>query len=104
MGPKLPMTQQIEGGVKRGKPDVVSWGAGLFPEFDMLEAYASKTLTDDYADMLEELCGAARLDGTHFFCRQESMLKTARHLAGITTLSLQVCKRLFPLPSLTRVM
>jgi hypothetical protein len=63
--------------------------AGLFPEFDMLEAYASKLLSDDYAGMLEKLGQEAQLDGLHFFCRQDSILRAARHLAHIP-LSLEV--------------
>lgn len=55
----------------------------------MLEAYASKLLTDDYAGMLETLGQQAQLDGLHFFCRQDSLIRTARLLANIP-LSLQV--------------
>eukprot|EP00884_Botryococcus_braunii_P014946 jgi/Botrbrau1/23452/Bobra.106_1s0010.2 len=62
--------------------------AGLFPEFDMVEAFASKHLSEDYAAMLVKLGQEAHLDGLHFFCRQDSILRAARHLAHIP-LSLQ---------------
>ena len=64
--------------------------AGLFPEFEHLEAYASKSLQQDFESILRQFAADAQLDGTYFFCRQDSMAAAARLLARVEGLSLQV--------------
>ena len=64
--------------------------AGLFPEFEHLEAYAGKSLQSDFQEVLKHFAQEARLDGTYFFCRQEGMEMAAKLLSKVEGLSLQV--------------
>ena len=64
--------------------------AGLFPEFEHLEAYASRSLQQDFESILRHFAVDAQLDGTYFFCRQDSLEAAARLLARVEGLSLQV--------------
>lgn len=64
--------------------------AGLFPEFGTLEAFAGQLLMDDFGTLLSKFAEDARLEGTYFLCRQDSVMRAARLLSRVEGLSLQV--------------
>lgn len=64
--------------------------AGLFPEFNALEAFAGQLLLDDFGLILARFAEDARLEGTYFLCKQESVMRAARLLSCVDDLSLQV--------------
>ncbi|BDA46196.1 ATP-dependent RNA helicase SUPV3L1, mitochondrial [Coccomyxa sp. Obi] len=63
--------------------------AGLFPEFEQLEAFAGNQLEQDFHTILTRFGAEARVDGTYMFCKQESVIQAARLLAKVDGLSLQ---------------
>ena len=65
--------------------------AGLFPEFNTLEAFAGQLLLNDFGVVLGRFAEDAKLEGTYFLCKQESVMRAARLLARVEDLSLQVC-------------
>ena len=64
--------------------------AGLFPEFEHFEVFAGKALISDFSELIERFGQEARLDGTYFFCRQESLLTIAKLIQHLPNLSLKV--------------
>jgi ATP-dependent RNA helicase SUPV3L1/SUV3 len=60
--------------------------AGLFPEFEQLESYASGVQPDArFDDLLDSFARAAIIDGGRFFlCRQEAVREAAGVLAGLS--------------------
>ena len=69
-----------------GHPDT----AGLFPEFEHFEAFAGKSLISDFGELVKRFGQEARLDGTYFFCKQDSVTAIATLIQGLTNLTLKV--------------
>lgn len=57
--------------------------AGLFPEFELIEMFASKIPGGDMCHLLHKLMTEAKLDGMYFFCKQESLMIVARMLQAV---------------------
>ena len=64
--------------------------AGLAPEFDQLEAFASQKKTETpFSVLLKEFEELAEVDGRYFFARQEAITAAAVLLEGVKDLSLK---------------
>ncbi|KAL0019761.1 hypothetical protein WJX79_003104 [Trebouxia sp. C0005] len=63
--------------------------AGLFPEFQHLELLAGQVPDDSFADLLRRFSNEAKLEGTFFFCRQDSVMQIAKLLENVDNLSLE---------------
>lgn len=61
--------------------------AGLFPEFELIEMFASKLPGGDMCLLLHKLMTDAKLDGMYFFCKQESLMAVARMLQAVSSYS-----------------
>lgn len=58
--------------------------AGLFPEFELIEMFASKLPgVGNVCMLLEKLVEEAKLDGMYFFCKQESLMTVSRMLQKV---------------------
>lgn len=62
--------------------------AGLFPEFEHLEVFAGQVPELSFHELLVKFGEEARMDGTYFFCKMESVLEIARNLETVQDLSL----------------
>jgi len=62
--------------------------AGLYPEFEHIEAFAGRRPGDSFATLLEAYAELALLQGRFQLCRQEAILEIARLLEGVQGLSL----------------
>lgn len=58
--------------------------AGLFPEFELIEMFASKLPgVVNVCMLLSKLVEEAKLDGMYFFCKQESLIIVSRMLQKV---------------------
>ncbi|KIY97267.1 ATP-dependent RNA helicase SUPV3L1 [Monoraphidium neglectum] len=63
--------------------------AGLAPEFEMIEMLAGQLGDQSIEQLLKSFETQAKLDGTYFFCNQESLTQIAKLIQGVPNLSLQ---------------
>lgn len=63
--------------------------AGLVPEFDQFEAFASQRPETPFSTLLQAFEAQAVLQGRYFFCRQEAVAAAANLVEGVEGLSLK---------------
>ncbi|KAK9815173.1 hypothetical protein WJX73_009704 [Symbiochloris irregularis] len=80
---------QLAAALETPLADLSTTAAGLFPEFGTLEAFAGQLLMDEFGAILGKFAEDARLEGTYFLCKQDSVMRAARLLSRVEGLSLQ---------------
>jgi len=63
--------------------------AGIFPEFEHLELFASQVPGLPFATLLKMMAEESRLDGKFFFCRQDPLVEVAKLIESVPSLSLK---------------
>jgi len=63
--------------------------AGLFPEFEHIEMYASQVPGLPFDTLLNRFATVSQLDGKFFFCKQDSLLEIAKLLERVKELSIK---------------
>ncbi|KAK9817863.1 hypothetical protein WJX72_003314 [[Myrmecia] bisecta] len=82
--------------------DLSTPAAGLFPEFEHLEMFAGQLPEESFARLLTRFGEEARLDGTYFFCKQDSVIHLAKLLSRVPSLTLEERYHLCNAPCNTR--
>lgn len=57
--------------------------AGIFPEFEHLELFASQVPGLPFATLLKMMAEESRLDGKFFFCRQDPLVEVAKLIESV---------------------
>uniref|UniRef100_A0A061RJP5 RNA helicase n=2 Tax=Tetraselmis sp. GSL018 TaxID=582737 RepID=A0A061RJP5_9CHLO len=63
--------------------------AGIFPEFEHLELFASQVPGMSFPELLVKFAEESRLDGKYFFCKQDSLIEIAMLLNDLPGLSIR---------------
>jgi len=63
--------------------------AGIFPEFEHLELFASQVPGLPFSTLLTMMAEESRLDGKFFFCKQDPLVEVAKLLESVPSLSLK---------------
>lgn len=82
--------RRLKVGLSVPQENLATTKAGIYPEYEQFEAFATANATcNSFAELIEKFSEQAELRGNYFFCKQESTVNIARLLEQVEGLSLK---------------